>query len=508
MNNKQIAKNFIYTFISFGINLCISFFFTPYLISNVGKEAYGFFPLVNSLIGYASILTSAVSSMAGRFVATAFYKGDIGKSKGYFNSVFVGYIILSVFFTVIGLILVFFIDRILTVPDNLYREVQWLFLFAILILSIQIATSAYPLGTYVKNQSHLNSIRDAVSNVVRIVALLLLFYFLRPSIVYMSVSALFATLVTAGYNIYFKRKLLPEIEISVKQYFSWKFLWEVVSSGLWSSLNALSCVLSSNVNILFTNIFLNAEQTADYAIANTIPNLMATLSAAIAITFTPNFNILYAKNQIKDLIFEIKKSIKLLSFIQAIPIGFCIANADMIFKVWVPNAFNDRVLYISFIILIFSFFGLNTNPLFSIFTITNKRKYPSLALLLVGILNVASMFVLLKYTSLGVYAIAISGTVFIFIRDLVFTPLYATNCLGIPKMTFYPSLFKGVLAVLISALFSIFVRKLFIDATFLNLILAFSLTTIAVICVNSFIVFSKADRIFAVNIIKSKLHIK
>ena len=46
-NNAQIAKNIAYSFLSYGINLLISFFLTPYLIKAVGKEAYSFFPLVN-----------------------------------------------------------------------------------------------------------------------------------------------------------------------------------------------------------------------------------------------------------------------------------------------------------------------------------------------------------------------------------------------------------------------------------------------------------------------------
>ena len=504
-NNKQIAKNFIYTFISFGINLCISFFFTPYLINSVGKEAYGFFPLVNSLIGYTTIFTSAISSMAGRFVTTAYYKEDIEGSKGYFNSVFVGYVALSAFFTIVGLVLVFFIENILTVPSGLVRDVKWLFFFAIAAMTIQMATTAYPLGTYVKNKSHLNSVRDTVSNVVRVVSLLLLFYFLSPSIVYMSVSAFLATIVTAAYNIYYKKKLLPEIEINLREYFSWRYLWEVVSSGMWSSLNALSCILSGNVNILFTNIFLDAEQTADYAIAYTIPNLLATISSTIAITFTPNFNILYAKDQTSDLITEVNKSIKLLSFLLAIPVGYCIVNADEIFGIWVPNAVNERILYLSFILLIFTFFGLNANPLYSIFTITNKRKYPSLVLLLVGLLNIASMFILLKTTDMGVYAIALSGTVFMCFRDILFTPTYAAKCIGIPLTTFYPALIKGALATGISAGISWSISTLLPEITVLNFILTFGISAILTMIVGSLLVFSRTERMYFINVIISKL---
>ena len=73
-NNKQIAKNLIFNSTSFAINFIISFAFTPYLIRTVGKEAYSFFPLINNMIGYTSIITTAVGSMAGRFITMRIYQ--------------------------------------------------------------------------------------------------------------------------------------------------------------------------------------------------------------------------------------------------------------------------------------------------------------------------------------------------------------------------------------------------------------------------------------------------
>lgn len=96
-NNKQIAKNIFFNVGSFGVNLFISFFFTPYLIRVVGKEAYGFFPLVNNIIGYSNIVTVAIGSMAGRFITMHLYKDDIEGANSYFNSALVANIVISIF---------------------------------------------------------------------------------------------------------------------------------------------------------------------------------------------------------------------------------------------------------------------------------------------------------------------------------------------------------------------------------------------------------------------------
>lgn len=96
-NNKQLVKNSIYSIASFIINLFISFFFTPYLIRVVGKEAYSFFPLVNSIVGYSSIISTAVGGMAGRFVTMRIYKKDAEGAAYYYNSVLLANWILSLF---------------------------------------------------------------------------------------------------------------------------------------------------------------------------------------------------------------------------------------------------------------------------------------------------------------------------------------------------------------------------------------------------------------------------
>lgn len=476
--------------------MCISFFITPYLIRIVGKEAYGFYPLVDSLIGYTSIFTSAIGSMAGRFVTNTYYQGKLEDSKGYFNSIFAGYLFLAAIFTIIGIVFIAYITDLLSIPEYLELDVKWLFFFSVITMAISMSTTVFSLGTYVKDRVDMNSMRDLASNLTKIFFILLLFLLFRPSIIFMGISAAFAALVAAGYNIYFRMKFISEIEINVRKYFSWYKLRNVISYGIWSSLNALSVILSTSINLLFTNIFINAEQTGDFSIANTVPGLIASISGMLAITFTPHFNILYAEDKMQELVSEITKSIKILAFIIAIPTGFFLVNSDMFFKLWLPTAYNERILNLSFITILFTMFGLVSNPMFSIFTITGKRKMPAFALFSVGFMNIVSMFVLLNYTQLGIYAISLSGTVFLFLRDLFFTPIYCSKCLNIKISTFYPVLGKGVLAILVVVSLSIIGKYLVFDLSWISFFMLFIVIALISLFVNCLVLLSKSDRLY------------
>ena len=84
MSNKQIGINMVAQIISFSSNLLISFVLTPFLINNLGKETYSFYPIVNTFIMYMSIVTGALNTMASRFVTISILKGETGEAEKYF----------------------------------------------------------------------------------------------------------------------------------------------------------------------------------------------------------------------------------------------------------------------------------------------------------------------------------------------------------------------------------------------------------------------------------------
>jgi O-antigen/teichoic acid export membrane protein len=505
-DNKQISKNIIYNSISFGINILISFFFTPYIIKMVGKEAYGFFPLVNNIIGYSSIVVSAISSMAGRFITIAYYENNKKETTQYFNSVLTAYIVISAIFTVIGLVAVFYINKMLTVPDYLLLEVQLLFLFALLTMILGLVTNIFSIGTYIKNRLDLSSMKDVLINIIRVSIILILFIVFRPSIVYMSLAAFCAAIVNVLCNLYLKKKLIPEIEINPKIYYSWHKIKEVTSSGIWVSINQLSNILNTTVDLLLTNIFISAMATGDYSIAKTVPSLIEQLGGMLAITFAPHFNILYAKKKYMELIKEINKSMAIMCTLLSFPIGFMLVNSDYFFKLWVPTAYSHTMYILSFVTILPIIVGAVTNPLFSVFTITNNRKVPALVLLVIGCFNMIIVYFLLKHTNLGVMAIAITSSVLLGLRNIIFTPIYGASCLHIKKTTFYMVLIKSIISVSIIAVVSFISRQFIEHITWL----IFIIDGLIVLCisqfVNYYIVLNRNERKYIIeHIMKLKL---
>lgn len=509
-SNKRIAKNLLFNSISFAVNFIVSFFFTPYLIRTVGKEAYSFFPLVNNIIGYSSIITTAVGSMAGRFITMHIYKDDLEGANRYLNSMWVANLLLSVLFTLLSILCVVFIDDILTVPSYLLREVQSLFGFGLISLVLGLLTGYLGIATYVKNRVDLSSSASMICNLIRIGSILLLFYLFKPSIVFMSLSALIAGIASIFFNYNFKKRLLPELTIDPKRFFSFAYVKQLISSGVWNSVNQLSYLLLNQFDLLLTNAFIGASVTGDYAIAKTVPNLILQLVAMLSGTFYAHFNILYAKEKREDVIEEARKSMIIVGMIMALPIGFISVFSADFYSLWVPfeNAqFLQKLTLWTIIPLIIS---TSINPIFGLFTITNKLKVPSIVLLVSGIMQTVVIYVLLIYSNLGVWAIVITSSFEKIFRNFFFTMIYGARCLGKPWFSLYPTLFRGICGSFMVIGICLLFNSFYEITTWFDFIYMALLTCSISFILNLFVMMKRTERNRVFILLKSHLfqHLK
>ena len=492
--NKQLARNILFNSSSFVINLFISFFFTPYLIKVVGKEAYGFFPLANNMIGYTSVLTTALGSMAGRFITMKIYENDRKQASIYFNSVFTANLIFSFVFTLLSFFVIYYLDQIINIPSEISYDIKVLFFFTFGCSIISLATSIFNCCTYIKNRVDLSSSISTLTNIIRVLLILFLFWIFRPSIVYMSLSAFIAALINSYFMISLSKKLLPEITLNPRKFFSWSAVVELTSSGIWNSVNQLSYILLTQIDILIANVFISAMASADYGLAKTVPTLMLSFIAMLSGSFYPYFNILYAQKKYLELSEEIDKSIKFIGVIIGLLIGFLIVFSDVFFNIWLPITDTTMISKLSVISLLPMIIGTSINPIFGIFTITNKLKIPSIVLCISGFANTLIVFILLKYTDLGLWAIALTGAIQQGLRNFIFTAIYGAKILGYKWYKFYKPLIFSIAGLIVVIAISSLLKNIIIIDNFYKIATTFIIVSICSLSINGLICLNKEER--------------
>lgn len=500
-NTKRIGINIIFSVLSFALNLFINFFVTPYITSNLGSEAYGFVKLANDFANYASVLSIALNSMASRFIMIERERGNKEKAEQYYSSVMFANIFLTVILVVPSLIGVFFLERIINIPIGLVVEVKITFLITFASFLVGLAFSAFGNCYYLTNRLDINSIRTMQSNIIRVVVIIGLFFLFSPKISYMTIGALSSTLFLSLCNIHYHKRLTPDLTAKRNQ-FRLKMIWEVISSGIWNSITRLSQILTSGLDLLITNFFIGSVEMGYLSIAKTVPGILVSFNSTIANTFSPNMMKLYAQGNIEELKRISKSAMKLMCIFVSIPTAVLISMGMEFFSLWVPEQPAQLINTLSILTVINSCITGPMQPLYQVFTITNKVRQNSVVMILYGLISIIVTYLFLQFTDLGLYAVA--GVSFVlsilvaFFYHLPFSALY----LGLPWYTFFPEILKSILSLLIQSLVG-FVINFFLplESSWIMWLIGVFVATIIGLVFNAFLILNHSERKQLLNII-------
>ena len=109
------------------------------------------------------------------------------------------------------------------------------------------------------------------STIIKFIIILFLFFLLKPSVFYVGIATLIASIYVLIFNVKYTKVLLPNIKIK-RKYFSIKEIKILLSSGLWNSITNLGNVIADGLDLLISNIFVGATTMGVIAVAK-VPGL-------------------------------------------------------------------------------------------------------------------------------------------------------------------------------------------------------------------------------------------
>lgn len=451
-DKKRLYINIIATLLSAGVNLLITFFLTPYVVKYIGVESNGFVGLANNFVSYAQLFTIALNSMAGRFITIKIHQNDDEGASRYFSSVIIANILISVLLTLVFGVIILFIDRLFDVPTNLISDVKllWAFIFANFILSVY--SSIFSTATFVKERLDLSSIATIIGHILRAIVLILFYVVIKStSVWYMGLATFGSGIALIIIHAIYKKKLLPNLKFS-KDKFDFKAVKELLVSGGWNTIVKLSSILSSGMDLLISNIFVSATAMGVLSITKTLPTNLLSLFGAVGYVFAPQITINYAKKDYEEIKKQVIYAIRLLSMFSSVILGILFAFGKEFYALWQPTQ-DSSVLYILTIISCMQYvFCMPLEPLYNIFTATNKIKASSIALIMSSGLTILTVFISLNFATTDMAKLMIIAGTSSFmeiIRVLVFLPMYGAKCIKAKKSTFYPIILKNTISFVV-----------------------------------------------------------
>jgi membrane protein EpsK len=441
---KQLPRNAAMAILSFVVLTLSAVWLTPYLLKHLGAAAYGLIPLAALLTQYVAIITTELSGAVRRFLIIEMQRPG-GNPNIIFNSVLVLCLLLIVAQVPLFAIAIFKIKTIFSIPAELLWDAQILFSCSAASFLITLLFGVFGVSIYSKNRLDISSAIDLVRGISRLVLIVLLFLLFVPKLCYIGYIELFLAVFFGFCNLYYWRKLTPELIINFR-HIDIKFLPPIFKMSSWTLVNSLGALLYLRTDIWIINKFISSTAAGQYAAILVISNFIRQLGWSVSQQFGPTVIIYCAKEEWNALRKLLQMSIKITAIIIAVPIGIICTTAPELLKVWLGKDFIP-LAPIVWLTIAHLFINVGVSPLLNLQTAANKVKLPGLVTFFMGIANIVCVYLLGVVFGMGAVGVALGGAIVLTLKNAVFTPLYGARILKLPVFVFIKPLVSSFLVI-------------------------------------------------------------
>jgi O-antigen/teichoic acid export membrane protein len=424
MNNNEekatstkIVKNTVWMYTGFAFNTLIALLITPYIIRNLGVDAYGVFAIVSVVIGYISLIEFGIGTSLIKFIAEYNVKKDYRQINKIISTAFVLYFVLGAMGC--GFILVFtdfFANSLFYIPANLTDITKFVFMITAITFFYSFVFGVFSNIIMGLQRFDIKNKIQIIMRVISSAASILVLWLGYGLSEFVIVTALFGV-IGITINIIIAKRLMPEISL-IPKYFDIRLIKIIASFSFAIFISNMIGIIMFNIDKLLIGIFLPIEQVTIYTIGATLSLMVYSISSQIAPSILPAASELDAKNNknaIKELILRGTKFAVMLSTPLVI-ILFTLAHP--IVKFWMGSDFEMSV-YILQILALGFFVNTFTHALTPTLVGTGNVKIYAYYAIIYIIMNISlSLIFLLK---LGVLGAALGTSITLIIVSSTFT---------------------------------------------------------------------------------------
>lgn len=349
MIKSNIVKGAVISYVSIFLNIVISFFYTPWMIKQIGVSDYGLYSLVYSFISYF-IMDFGLSKAITRFIAKYRAEDNVQMVSNMLGLTTKAYLIIdSVIFLVLFVLYFFISDIFISLTPEELDKLKILYCIAAVfsVLSFMFrpldgAMTAFEF--FVENKTI-----DIIQRVGTVVLICVALYFHGGVYLLVLINGAAALLTSIVKYIVFRRKSTTKINW---HYNDKQDLKDIFSFSIWSFGRGLAQRFRFALVPSVLGIFCNTTEISIFSLGITLEATVYTMCNAINGLFLPKISKLSHNNErstIMDLMVRVGRiELFITVFIFS---AFCIFGQQFI-TLWVGDTFYE--VYWIVIFLIFS----------------------------------------------------------------------------------------------------------------------------------------------------------
>jgi membrane protein EpsK len=206
----------------------------------------------------------------------------------------------------------------------------------------------------------------------------------------------------------------------------------------------------------------------------------------------------------KEMVDYNNKSIRIVGMFIVLPIAIICGLGGSLLSIWLgPDM--EKYKWLLMLMTLHLSVNLAVSPIFQVQTACNKVRTPAIVTIILGGINLLLAIYFSKYTSIGIYGIALAGAIVLTGKNLLFTPVYNAIITGQKPFAYV----KGVIPVAITTVLMRGIAYamdyfLVIDS-FIKLVGAAVVVAVIYLPVAWFGMLKKAERAEAIKSVKKRL---
>jgi O-antigen/teichoic acid export membrane protein len=439
---RRLPVNILSNAAWLGVNLLVGFWYTPYMIKNLGVAVYGLIPLASSITNYLALVTDGYASAVSRFLQIDLARDDAHAANRTFNTAIAGSLTILTFLIPIAILGSWLVPQIFHIPAGQERSAQWLVLLTMLAFAITFFTGSFAVSSFATHRFDLRQCVNLVRLAVQMGSIVILFTLLSPQLWEVGVGIFLSSLILLLGHSLLWRRLTPQLAIKPRL-FQISRLKQLLKFSGWVLVNQAGTQLFLNIDLVVANLVFGAYVAGRYGAVVIFPLFLRATLGTLGSVMEPIIFTLYAQNDLSGLLRFCNLAVKFAGLALALPIGLICGFAKPLLAVWLGPQFSDLSWLV--VVLVGQLcINLAVVPLFPIQQAANRVRVPGIVTLGTGVINACLAISLALGSGWGYISIAIAGATVNTARNILFTPPYAARCLELPWHTFLPRLLYGV----------------------------------------------------------------
>jgi O-antigen/teichoic acid export membrane protein len=325
---------------TFAVTLAVSFFISPFLVSNLGDAVYGAWVLLNALVGYMGLLDLGVRNAVTRFIAQYAAEEDHESASKLASSALVAFLIAAILACVTSLGLVLFALPYFDIPSSETTAAKIAILVGGVTIGIMLINGVYE-GILVGLQrfDHKGNL-DVTIELLRaglVVAAIKLGYGLAA----LAIIQLVLAILRVATTYWLSRSLYPELNIGFRTAHR-NFLRTIFSFSVYNVAINASEQIGLYTSSMIISLTMPMSQLAYFAIGRNLTRQSRSIVTSISFTLMPKASQLVGERNATALSEIVLSGLRTASYVILPIVIIFLVRGDSFIGLWINPAYAQH----------------------------------------------------------------------------------------------------------------------------------------------------------------------